>query len=215
MKNYTILFLCFFVIQSFAQETKKETKEQTKQEVKRESWQSGNYVKFDAQLRIYLLQPIQFGNNALSKAHDSKPGVGINMSFLNIQNFKIGAGYNFESYKITDKEIMGNFNYSNYSSVFANVNYETKITENISFHPNVGIGHVFLKQKSPSVHFKPQEGVEYRIGFVTDYKFNNTVSLFFGANYIYSKYKINTAPEYEKFFGNSQKLQLSIGLQIE
>lgn len=204
MKKNTLLFMCLIVIQSFAQETKKE------------SWQSGNYVKFDVQLRVYLVQPIQFGNHALSKAHEARPGAGINMSFLNIQNFKIGGGYNFESYKIIDKQMMGNFNYSNYSSIFGNVNYEIEVAKNISFHPNIGIGYAFLRQKTAGVlHIQPQEGVEYRIGFVTDYKFNKTFSLFCGANYIYSKYEINTAPEYEKYFGNSQKLQLSIGIQIE
>lgn len=203
MKNSLLAFLLFFSVQSFSQE------------VEKASWQSENFVKFDAQLRFQVLYPIQFGNYALSKAYDSNPGVGVNMSFLNIKNFKIGAGYNIEFYKVTDKQLMGNFNIANYSSVFGTVNYELKIAEKVSFYPNIGVGYAMLKQKAGSSNFGHQDGIEYRAGFITDYKFNKTVSLFFGANYIYSKYQINTAPEYEKFFGNSQKIQLSIGLQIE
>lgn len=203
MKIKIFAFLLFFGIQTYAQE------------VEKESWQSGNFIKFDAQLRLQALYPIQFGDYALSKAHNSNPGIGINMSFFNIKNFKVGAGYNIEFYKVTDKQIMGNFNTSNYSSVFALVNYELKIAKKTSIYPNIGVGYAKLKQRNGSSNFGSQDGTEYRAGFITDYKFNKTISLFFGANYIYSKFQINTASEYEKFFGNSQKIQLSIGLQIE
>lgn len=206
MKKFTLVFLLFFSLSFFAQEVETEEKK---------SWQSENFVKFDAQLRFQILYPIQFGDYALSKAFHSNPGIGINMSFFNVKNFKIGAGYNIEFYKVTDKQTMGNFNTSNYSSVFATVNYELKMAEKVSIYPNLGVGYAMLKQKSNGSNFGKQDGTEYRAGFITDYKFNKTLSLFFGANYIYSKFKINTAPEYEKFFGNSQKIQLSIGLQIE
>jgi len=207
MKKITLAFLLFFSVSLFAQEA--EVKE-------KKSWQSENFVKFDAQLRFQILYPIQFGDYALSKSYNSNPGIGINMSFLNVKNFKIGAGYNIEFYKVTDKQTIGNFSTSNYSSVFATVNYELKMAEKISIYPNLGVGYAMLRQKAGGgSNFGKQDGTEYRVGFITDYKFNKTLSLFFGANYIYSKYQINTAPEYEKFFGNSQKIQLSIGLQIE
>ena len=92
--------------------------------------------------------------------------------------------------------MIGNFSTSNYSSVFGMVNYEFKMAEKVSIYPNIGIGYARLKQKNGGSNFGYQDGTEYRAGFITDYKFNKTVSLFFCANYKYSKYQINNVPEY-------------------
>jgi len=204
MKNTLTAFLLFFCVSNFAQEIAENVSEP-----------SEKAIKFDAQVRFQVLYPIQFGDHVLSEAYDSKPGLGFSMSFLNIKNFKFGAGYNIEFYKVTDKQLTGEFGTSHNSSVFGTVNYEVRVTEKFSVHPNVGMGYAVLRNKDKGSNFGKQDGTEYRAGLITDFKFNKTISLIFGASYIYTKYEINTAPEFEKFFGDSRKIQLSIGLQLD
>jgi hypothetical protein len=199
MRKITLLFL-IFTIQTFAQEEEKK---------------SENFVKFDILLRIHAIYSFQIGDYSLAKSHTSYPGIGVSLSLIDIQNFKIGAGYNLEIYNVSDHEKIGNFNASNYSSVFGTLNYEIKVFDKVSVYPNVGIGAAILHQKSGFDSYGYQNGIEYRAGLISDYKISKNVSFFFGVNYIYSKLNMDTNPEFKDYFSNAKKFQLSLGLQID
>lgn len=199
MKKITLFFL-IFATQMFGQQEEK---------------QNTNFVKFDILFRFHAIYPIQFGNYSLAKSHNAYPGVGVSLSLIDIQNFKIGAGYNLEFYDVSDHEIIGNFNATNYSSIFGTINYEVKAFEKVSLYPNIGIGAAILHQKSGFDSYGYQNGIEYRAGLITDYKVGKNVSIFLGVNYIYSKLNMDTYPNFKDYFSNAQKIQLSVGLQID
>ena len=199
MKKITILLL-ILSLQTFGQEEEKKNE---------------NFVKFDVLFRVHAIYSFQMGNYSLAKSHTTYPGIGLSMSLIDIQNFKIGAGYNLEIYDVTDHELIGNFNVSNYSSVFGTVNYEIKVLPKVSLYPNVGIGVAILHQKSGLDSYGYQQGTEYRAGLITDYKVSKNVSFFFGVNYIYAKLNMDTHPDFKDYFSTAQKVQLSLGLQID
>ncbi|MEL1241907.1 outer membrane beta-barrel protein [Flavobacterium flavipallidum] len=171
-------------------------------------------LAFKPEFRLYGIIPNSFGDNYLSKANKPKIGIGMNFDCIELKHFQVGIGYEHINYTVTDITKAGNINNSVYTSLYGKMGYEIKLSNNFNLKPYLGIGSAKLKFKSEDRNFGHQDGTNYRIGFNTNYKLTQLISAFAGVSYIYSKYKINTSPEFVSFYDNSKTIQLNIGVKI-
>lgn len=166
-------------------------------------------------LRGYVFYPIQFGHHSLAEAHDPNVGFGVSLAFVRYKEFRLSAGFEAVKYKVTDFTKVGNIKNSNYNSVYAAISYDIPIGKKFCIYPDLGYGYVNVYQKSGSQNFGHQNGNEYRVGIVGNYRIDRTVSFFAGAHFIHTALDINTNPEYEKFFGQAEQIQICLGIQIK
>lgn len=171
-------------------------------------------LEFKVNARFQLLQPFQFGNTALAKAHEAKIGISAQMNILDFQHFKAGFGFDFVSYKITDGQMIANLSTSKYTSAYLLLSYEYKLNQKILITPNLGYGSANLDLGSRSSRFGSQDGNEIRIGGILDYKIGRSAYAFVGINYITNTFDIETAAEYKAFFSKANQLQLSLGIRF-
>lgn len=172
-------------------------------------------LEFEPLFRFQLFRPIPFGDHSLSKAHSANVGYGLSLDLVQYKNFRIGTGYDFSQYTVTDFTKVGNIKNSNYSSFYGSIRYDIPIHSDFVIQPNIGFGSVNINQKTRKRSFGDQTGTEYRIGFLTDYKLNQSFSVFLGIHYIHSIFNVNTSAEYQNYFGKAQQLQVAIGIKIK
>jgi hypothetical protein len=172
-------------------------------------------IKEDWDFRAYGLYPIRFGDNALAKAHETGGGYGVNVSPFSYKNFSLSAGLEVTFNEVTDPSKIGNIEYANTTSLFGMLKYKWPVSKQFEIYPDAGFGYVILKQIGEGRRFGHQDGVEFRLGFTTNYRVSKTVSFFIGARYIYSHYEVATNAEYQKFFSRANQLQLSAGIQLD
>ncbi|MGC4039329.1 MAG: hypothetical protein QM710_00640 [Flavobacterium sp.] len=201
MKKSICLFLLVFTSVAFSQNN--DTTETKKAE-----------LEFKVNARFQLLYPIQFGNTALAKAHEARPGISAQMNLLDYQHFKAGFGFDFVTYDITDQQVIANLSTSKYTSAYFLLSYEYKLTDKIMITPNFGYGSGSLELGSRSSRFGKQHGKELRIGGIIDYKIGKSTYVFFGLNYINNRFSVQTAPEYKSFFSKANQIQLSAGIRF-
>jgi len=176
---------------------------------------AGEGFRIDWNFRAYGIYPIQLGDHSLAKAHDANIGYGLNMGFVSYDNFSLYGGLEFVKYDVTDRARIGNIENSNYTSVYGAVKYKIAVADNIALYPAIGLGSTVIKQRTRNKFFGEQDGTELRLGLSANYSVSERWSLFLGTHFIYSRLQINTSPEYEKFFGQANQLQLSVGIQFE
>ena len=197
MKRIILVFLVVFSNSIFAQTDVQSTS-----------------LQFDSQFRFEIIRPFAFGNNSLSKSHENNIGFGISLNLIEFRKFRIGGGYDFLNFIVTDFSKAGNFDKSNYNSIYGLVSYDLSLTENLSIVPYFGIGGINIRQKTNDVRNANQDGTEYKLGAFTDFDFGNSVSCYVRISYVYSKLKINTSPEYEKYFGQAHQIQFAVGIKF-
>lgn len=198
-KNYLFVLLIFISFYSFSQE--KEPK-------------SNSQLSLKSVLRLNMMYPIHFGDNALSKAHQSNIGFSGQFAFLNYQKFNFGIGYDRSNHKITDKQIIANIEKSEYSSFYGLLSYDYEINKKLHISPCFGYGKANLDLSYLNSRFGGQNGAEFRFGFQTDYKIGKATFASLGLTYISTNYSINTVPEYVDFFKKSRQIQLSLGFRL-
>lgn len=168
--------------------------------------------KFDAEFRIKTFSPTHFGNNFLAKSNKSELNFGLNLDLLEYNNFILGGGFDYTYYSITDITRAGDVNSTKLKNFYGNVSYKQKITDKIDLMPNIGAGYSLITYSQ--IRFGGQDGTNFRIGFNADYKLNTFLCATLGATYIYSKYKINTSPDFVSFYDNMKILQISLGIKF-
>ena len=171
-------------------------------------------LEFKLNVRVQSLYPIQFGNTALTKAHQPRIGFSSQFNVFDYQHFKAGFGFDFVTYDITNKQVVANLIASKYTSIYALISYEYAINKKFMVTSNIGFGSATLDLGSRNSRFGGQDGKEFRIGAIVDYRIGLATYVFGGVNYITNTFDIETAPEYESFFSKANQLQLSLGIRF-
>jgi hypothetical protein len=197
MKKITILML-LIVSTTIAQEAEKE-----------------KTFKFAPQSRIYFIHAFTFGDNQFADAYGGNFGIGTNLSFFSVANFRQAINYEYAQYRISDPTRTGNVGTnSTYWTVFGSIAYEVPLTPEILIAPDIGIGYAQLRLKPGSTTYGEQAGIQYRVGFTTDYKIGSAASVFAGVHYIYTHLGVKTHPDFEEYYSQGQQVQLSVGFQL-
>lgn len=196
-----IVFWLLFSAISFAQNQESKSTEKT--------------VKFEETFRIYYVIPNQIGNHSLAKDYENRFGFGSKLTLVSIKNFNLGFGGEYVAYTITDKSSAGNFSKGNYKNAFFLVNYPIPISSKFTINSNAAIGVLEFTQRENQVRQSHQNGTNFRLGMSTDYELGKEVDVFFGIDYIYTKFKLNANPEIIDYFGKSNNLQFTIGFNFK
>lgn len=197
-----LLLILFFVLPYFA--TAQEEPIETKQG-----------LSFTPGLLVYLKHDNDFGNSFLTEAHDSKfPGSGFQFNFLRYRNFVFGLGMEFMTYKVVDITMAGNINKGTTSNVFFKTHYLLNLGDSWSLEPNLGIGGSRFRQKSKEKNLNGFSGTKFYAGTNFTYKFDDVIGVFAGLKYAFTKYQVNTAPEFENYFRNSSQIQAIFGISF-
>ncbi len=172
-------------------------------------------------VRLHGILPISMGDHYLSKANDAKVSVGFNLGMFEYHKFRLMAGADHILYEPTDITMTADIKRSRYTSFYAIVSYEIPVVKHLSVQPYAGGGfaELYFRRSENSINFtdvniKKQRGAEYRVGFYLDYKLAKVISVFTGVNYVGSNMRINTAPEFESYFGKAETMQINLGLKL-
>ncbi|WP_298118976.1 hypothetical protein [Flavobacterium sp.] len=198
MKKY-ILYLILFSNLVFSQISKKKEP----------------FFNFEPKLKVSLIAPFNFGNNHFAKDYRNNLGFGINVSLLRIKKYSFSLGYDFKRYTSENKEIIGDFGFINASSTYFQTEYIINYNKEIQIHPFVGYSGVISNFKDEEkTTLAKQIGNEIRVGSAIDYKLNKVFSAFFSFHYAYYFNDLNASTENKKYFGKSNMVQFSVGLEI-
>lgn len=178
-------------------------------------------------VRVHGIYPINFGDNYLADSNNPKVSVGFNMSFFDVYGFRLAVGVDHIFYNTNNLEMAGDVSRTKYMAVYGIVSYDIPITNKFSAQPYLGAGWAGLRFKRTGEHqtsnylssfndygVSSQEGSEFRAGFYLDYKIAKIVSVFTGLNYVRTSYGVDTAAEFEDYFGKSSAMQINLGLKI-
>lgn len=172
-------------------------------------------LKENWDFRAYFVNPMQFGDHSLAKAHDNYIGYGLNLGMVSYDNFSFHAGWEFVPYKVTDFTKIGNIEQTNYTSLYGAIKYKLTVVKNVELYPAIGFGYAVLKQRGYGRKFGHQDGTEFRLGFTANYRISKQVSFFIGTHYIYNTFEIATNEDYRDFFGKANQIQIAAGIQLD
>lgn len=207
MKYPSIFVIFLFSLQSFAQIHVKSTEKPITNDQEDKFGISGVF-------RLYPIVPVHFGNNVFAKAHKTNIGIGGNLAVLRYGDFRTGFSYELNYYEVSDVSKVGNFRTSNNQNFTGFVSYDYKINNKIILVPNVGYGTSYVKQKTSSKRFGNYSGTHFKLGLYTDYEVAKSLAAFIGLHYMYTKYSIDTNPQFENYLENIPQLQFTVGLKI-
>lgn len=164
--------------------------------------------------RINAVKTNQLGDSFLAKANQPDLGFGIELGFLKYKKITSTLDYNYNYFSVTDIEKAGNINSTRFSSFGAKILYEIDVYKKFSLQPYLGIGNPTLNFKSSSTSFGKQNGIDYKIGFYTNYNLNENVAFSFGTEYNWAEYIIETVPEFVDFYKSSNAIKFILGVRF-
>lgn len=177
--------------------------------------EKNNKLQFKPKLGLEVKSNYFFGKNYLAKGHKN-PSVGFlfKMNVLEYKKFNFGFSFENTILKVSDYSIGGNIDKSNIALYNAYLSYPLAISKEITLEPNIFYGQLFLKQKNGSKNYGTQNGNDLGIGGIINYKINKTITIYSNVSYSHYFLKVNTTPEFEKYFNNSNCLSLSLGINF-
>ena len=164
--------------------------------------------------RIYVLKPFHQGDNAFSDAYSSSVGFGGHLFLPKFKNFRLGFGGDYIPYEVEKENLIGTISTNTYYSAYGLLSYDVNVTEKFNFSPVIGLGSSTLRMRTRDRRIDSQNGTEFRIGLYSDYTFSPHFGGFVGLYYISNRFKINTHPDFEDYFGKSNSIQVSLGLKF-
>jgi hypothetical protein len=172
-------------------------------------------LEFEPSFRINIAQNINYGTNFLADANKPALGYGFDFGFMSYSKFNAYFGYEHSYYRTTNIEKAGNINSTRLNTLSFKVLYETPIYKDFSVQPFIGVGAPTLHFKSGDQSFGKQNGTDFTIGSYVYYKIAKSFAIYLGAEMNYSKYKIETVPEYEAYYKNANAVKISCGIRLK
>ena len=167
-------------------------------------------LQLDSSFLVGFIYPIQFGNTALSKGHDTDYGFTSSFGLLKYNGICAGIGLDMVYYQVKNKQIIGDYQNSKHNSYFGFIKYDFNLSKKISFTPNIGYGYSELVIRKNSKRRGSQDGNEFRLGTFINYNFNNQNALSLSVMYVNNVYDVKTNEEFQDFFSKSNSIQLGL-----
>jgi hypothetical protein len=193
-----IIVLVLFSVSSFSQ-IKKETK----------------IVNLEPSLRLGINSPIYFGNNFFAKDFSGGVGFSSNFTFIKVYQTNLSFGYEYNQFNLKNKAVIGNFEYMKKHCYFVEASQNITLNTKFTIVPFIQFAAANIKFKNEERKtIAKQNGNEIKIGSYLDYNFNTTYTAYFGINYIKYFNSLNANASDQKYFGNSNAIQLTLGFEF-
>ncbi|AXG74463.1 hypothetical protein DVK85_09535 [Flavobacterium arcticum] len=200
-KSYFIIFLLTFCTVTWAQnEEQSKLEEQSK--IPKEYF------------RLYYIFPNGIGDNVIAKANKPVGGIGLGINFTPINRIHIIGGVEFIQYNISDKSLAGNGKRTNLSQLYLMGMYKISLGRKFELDPGISLGYMSIKQIKNSRSFGKQDAFCVTPSLTVDFIAIDNLRFFVGVNYCLAFAKTNTHPEYKKFFGQLQMLNITTGIKL-
>jgi len=170
-------------------------------------------ISYFSSARISITAPFHFGNNSLNNDTSNNIGFNTSVSLIKVYQYTLSLGFEIQKYRVNDT-FLGNFKNINKNSFLFQLDYKLKLNSKFNMFPNVAYTICNLNYVNEDYKQAIQNGNEIRFGGTIDYKLNNTFSSYVGLNYIYYHSNIKAIEENKKYYGQSNSIQLSLGLKI-
>lgn len=197
MKKIVYVFFLFYSISISAQKTKKKP-----------------FIEFQPDFRFGLQAPAYFGNNFFANDFKETIGVQSTLSLAKAKNFRLGLSFDIQRLNLTNTEIIGAFRHVTIKTTSIIIEYEKKINKLNTISPTLSFGFNDVNYRNEGI-IASQYGNELKTGFYFSRSLDKTFAVFAGLHYAYYfNSNLNATPENTEYFGHSNKVVLSIGIQI-
>jgi hypothetical protein len=198
MKNIVFSLLVLFSVTVSGQKTKKQP-----------------LIEFQPDFRFGIQVTSHSGTNFFSNDMDSNIGIQSTLSLAKVKNFRLTMGYDFYQLKLKNKEALGNFSQINMKTILFMLEYEKKFNKLYSLSPTLSIGFSDLNYVNQGMILAVQHGNEIKAGAYGSISLNKTFAAFAGLHYAhYFNSNLSATQENKDYFGKSNKIVFSVGIQI-
>ena len=172
-------------------------------------------VKFNPHFSLGASYSNFFGDNYLSEGHrNDNYGFFIKLNALQVYKFNIGGLFDKTKLRATDKAIGGNVGTSNLNTANVYLNYNINLNNHLSIEPEIKYGGVEIRQSGIGKKLGTQFGKLYGVGANFNYKIDNSLTFFMNLNFNKFMLNVETTPEFENYFDNSNSFNISLGIKL-
>lgn len=171
-------------------------------------------IEFAPDFRFGAQVPVYFGNNYFSNDFESSTGIQSTLSLAKFKNFRLTIGFDYHQLKLKNIEPIGDFSHVNIKTLSFMIEYEKRINKFFTISPTVSLGFCDLNYVDQGI-IAVQHGNEIKTGAYVSRSLNKTFAAFAGVHYAYFfNSNLTATPENKDYFGKSNKVVFSVGIQI-
>ncbi len=197
MRKIVFVFVLFCSIAASAQKSKKKP-----------------LIEFQPEFRLGIQAPRFFGNNYFANDFKESIGVQTTLTLAKVKNFRFGLGFDVQKLHLQNPEIIGAFSHVNIKTTSILIEYEKKANNLFTISPTISIGVNDVNYRDEGI-IASQYGNELKVGSYFSRNLDKTFAVFGGLHYAYYfNANLNASQENKDYFGHSNKVVLSIGIQV-
>jgi len=170
-------------------------------------------INLEPSMRLGINFPLHFGNNMLADEYKSSIGFTSNFSVIQIYRIKFSGGYEFQKYR-EDLSSIGDFSSIHKNTYVLQTDYSIPFLKTHQFVPFISYSATNLNFKNGTITMAKQHTNEIKIGSYFDYQLNSTYSLFFNLNYCKILNNIEASKADQKYYGTSNSINFSLGIEF-
>lgn len=161
----------------------------------------------------YVL-PKAYGDNFLAQGYDIGNGINVNGMILIAPRWLIGAQWGQFKGNVVDVDKVGAIDRTRITHVHAVVAYSILGNDKqVSLRTGFGAGYARYRHKQSTTKFM-DDGFSVVANLTFCYRFSNALGVFLKLDQYWDFLNIDTAPELETFFRNTQIFAPSIGIKL-
>lgn len=158
--------------------------------------------------------PKPLGNNFLSEAYNVKPGFMGELSIFFEKRYFIGYQGIFNTSEVENTALVGQFDKSRIQHHYIQGGYSFLPRKNsLGITAGIGLGLVLYTNFKEDTKFS-DNGFSYMANAKGSYRFSKYFGFYAGVQLSHDNLNIQTAPEIENFFKNTNILFFSVGLVL-
>lgn len=174
---------------------------------------SEKIINLEPSMRLGINFPLHFGNNMLADEYKSSIGFTSNFSVIQIYRIKFSGGYEFQKYR-EDRSSIGDFSSIHKNTYVLQTDYSIPFLRMHQLVPFISYSATNLNFKNSTITMAKQHTNEIKIGCYFDYQLNSTYSLFYCLHYGKIINNIEASKIDEKYYGTSNSINFSLGIEF-
>lgn len=166
------------------------------------------------EIGVSYVLPKPYGNNFLAQGYDIGNGINVDGKILMAPQWLVGAQWSQFKADVVDVEKVGAIDRTRITHVHAVVAYSILGSDKqVSLRTGFGAGYAQYRHKQSTTKFM-DDGFSVVANLTFCYRFSNALGVFLKLDQYWDFLNIDTAPELETFFRNTQIIAPSIGIKL-